>query len=165
MPPVARSVSDARAPGRSPIRPREEPLEVEEGKRYPQMVEAIECPEGGRIQGEVWRRSKLLVAVLLGEVLDEEEVSLPDLVALGAATKDDEGLVVWSEKTVSNVVRDLADFGAFRVVQRTRKDRAVRLTILGLAWIEGELLPRDLKDLRVKVGELFGEEDEEGEGS
>lgn len=109
------------------------------------------------VQGELWRRSRLLIAHLVGEVLDVDEVRLVDLVASARALEDEEGVAVWSEKTISNVVRDLADFGAFRILNRQRGDRAVRLTILGRAWLAGVILPGipGLSLLEAAVEELF----------
>ena len=92
------------------------------------------------MQGEVWRRSRFLVAWILGETWDQE-VRLPDLID-GALEElvDENDRARWSAKTIENTVRDLVAFGALRVVQRGR-DRILTASILGKAWIAGELLP------------------------
>lgn len=92
------------------------------------------------MQGEVWRRSRYLVAWILGETWDDE-VRLPALIDRALEELVDENeRARWSAKTVENTVRDLVAFGALRVVQRGR-DRVLSATVLGKAWNAGEVLP------------------------
>lgn len=77
----------------------------------------------------------MLVAELLGHVESAGEVGILDLFAYGETVGER-----WGRKTVENTVRDLAAFGAVRIVSRGR-DRVVAMTVLGLAWLEGEILP------------------------
>ena len=106
------------------------------------------------MQGEVWRRSRFLVAWILGETWDQE-VRLPDLID-GALEElvDENDRARWSAKTVENTVRDLVAFGALRVVQRGR-DRVHTATILGKAWNAGEVLPPIGPELEAAVDELL----------
>lgn len=107
------------------------------------------------MQGEVWRRSRFLVAWILGETWDDE-VRLPDLVDRALEELLDENeRARWSAKTVENTVRDLVAFGALRVVQRGR-DRVLSGTILGKAWSAGEVLPPIGEDLEEAVDGLLG---------
>lgn len=91
------------------------------------------------MQGEVWRRSRWLVAHVMGEAWDEP-VRLPDLVESAAVLVDEQGRPKWSAKTVENTVRDLVAFGALRIAQRGR-DRLVSVSVLGRAWVAGVALP------------------------
>lgn len=116
------------------------------------------------VRGEVWRRSRPLVAMLLGAVeeADGGELALPDLVGVGAEVVDDEGRAVWAQRTVLNTVHDLASFGAVQIVTRNRRDRVVSVTVLGSAWLAGELLPgpsESFKVLRLAMAELFDVDD------
>lgn len=92
------------------------------------------------MRGEVWRRSRLLVAWILGRTWDEE-VSLPVLVdeALEELL-DEHGRPKWSAKTIENTVRDLVAFGALSKTKRGR-DQVLAATILGKAWNVGVVLP------------------------
>lgn len=109
------------------------------------------------MQGELWRRSRYLVAHLVGEVDEAGEVRLPDLIASAGGMVDEKtGRERWSAKTIENTVRDLVAFGALRVVQRGR-DRVLSSTVLGRAWRAGILLPGigGLALLEDAVAELF----------
>lgn len=93
------------------------------------------------MQGEIWRRSRVLVAELLGTVIEEPGgVHLPDLVEAGVRLADREGHQRWPAKTVDNTIRDLAAFGAVRVSTHGKR-RVVHATVLGMAWSRRMLLP------------------------
>lgn len=110
------------------------------------------------MRGEVWRRSRYLVAHVLGEVW-EEPVPLPELVESASVLLDEKGRPKWSAKTVENTVRDLAAFGA---VEKSRRGRDVMVvaTVLGKAWVAGVVLPGirgkgvDGRELAEAVAEL-----------
>ena len=113
------------------------------------------------MQGELWRRSRLLIKVLWGEVLrvDPEPVRLVELIALGCDTPGPnpgpQGSQHWSRKTVENTIRDMAAFGLVRVKERGR-DRVVSATPLGLAWRAQVLLPLDLSATKKAYEEVSG---------
>lgn len=96
------------------------------------------------MQGELWRRSRVLVGHLVGVVLeaDPEPVPLVELRAGACDLLDSRGKA-WSAKTVANTVADLEAFGVVRVTARGGRasDRVVTMTVLGLAWYAGRLLP------------------------
>ena len=103
------------------------------------------------MQGEIWRRSRYLIALLWGEVIEAhpEPVRLAELIAAGCDMVDPEGVPRWQRKTVENVMRDLAAFGAVRVKEKDGgRDRLVSATVLGLAWQAGVPIPRELSDIK-----------------
>lgn len=106
--------------------------------------------------GEIWRRSRVLVAHLVGEVREVGEVGIPALIRSADDLTDPEAEGSgWSPKTVENVIRDLADFGVFRVVSRPGRDRSVRVSVLGEAWLARVLLPElGSSELRSAMGFL-----------
>lgn len=83
---------------------------------------------------------------ILGLVEDAGEEGIRWLDLLAAP-----GLVERNEATLDATIRDLVKLGALRVTGSARRPgssgargdtRMVRLTLLGAAWLNGELLPR-----------------------
>lgn len=91
---------------------------------------------------ELWRRSRSLVSLLLGEVVESELgwVPLPVLMEEGRSVLGEHGRPRWSERTVRNTVADLERFGAL-AVRGGKSDRRVYATTLGVAWLAGVVLP------------------------
>jgi hypothetical protein len=116
------------------------------------------------MQGEIWRRSRFLIAFLLEEIQGSEnqESRLPDLIAHGASIPNQKrpGETLWSAKTVENTIRELVAFGALRLAQRGR-DRFAIVTVLGLAWVHGQALPKidQLDQLEEAVERMYAGED------
>lgn len=91
-------------------------------------------------------RSMVVCDEILGLVEDAGPEGLRWLDLLGSP-----GVVERPEATMDGTVRDLVKFGALRVTGSPRRPRSsgargdtriLRLTLLGEAWLEGELLPR-----------------------
>lgn len=113
------------------------------------------------MQGEIWRRSRSLVAFLVGQA--EAEVRVPDLYGFAAAIRKEDGSGPrWSPKTIENTVRDMAAFGLIRVMERGR-DRVAMVTVLGRAWLAGVALPNlgDFSELEDAVVAMLGEDADE----
>ncbi len=116
------------------------------------------------MRGKLWYRSQTLVMEIMAALSERvpSEMDLRELESICGLVRDRRG-EGWAKKTIEETIRDLADFGAVRLLdapssdgRRGPRERVVRLTVLGAAWADQEeQLPLRFKDLRPLVEDLM----------